>query len=358
MSKNQPLSRFCVLLNVLDGERGLSDHFKNGVIDDALNTFGQEHLSISFNGGKDCTVLLHLFAASMGRRASPPGSLRPISAVYIPTPSPFEQLEEFIDHTAKAYNLDLFHCPHPTGPEFPIETVTAPGTPSPSNGPTPKRVKGGEGMKRALETYKERFPHIDAILIGTRRSDPHGAKLSHRDPTDPGWPRFERINPIINWSYGDIWTYLKKLKVPYCGLYDQGYTSLGSTYNTFRNPALRIQPSCTRVQPFSFSDASSSRAAVPLLPDNLVLLSCNANGVCNTPDTTNISTSLPRNLVIIPGDPNTRASNNLRQLSPITRLDRRMRLSSEDNQLASWQVHLCTKRSELLDVYKELPTSL
>lgn len=31
-------------------------------------------------------------------------------------------------------------------------------------------------MRLALELYKARFPQVEAILIGTRRSDPHGGE--------------------------------------------------------------------------------------------------------------------------------------------------------------------------------------
>jgi len=110
--------------------------------------------------------------------------------------------------------------------------------------PSQPRKGGGEGMKKALETYKSKFPHVKGILIGTRRTDPYCNKLGFRNQTDQGWPDFVRINPIIDWSFSDVWIFLKKLDVPYCSLYDQGYTSIGSTYNTFKNPALAIQPLC------------------------------------------------------------------------------------------------------------------
>ncbi|KAI1792370.1 adenine nucleotide alpha hydrolases-like protein [Ganoderma leucocontextum] len=213
------------------------------VIDDALDTWGQEHISLSFNGGKDCTVLLHLVAASIGRRTSH-STRKPLSAVYIPVPSPFPELEVFIEDAGRAYNLDLFHCPHPNGPAVSVETAHAPG---PSAAPVVERLRpgtAGEGMRIALELYKARFPGVEAIVIGTRRSDPHGANLSFRNPTDEDWPRFVRVNPIINWSYSHIWAYLSRFRIPYCSLYDQGYTSLGSTYNTFPNPALRTHDCC------------------------------------------------------------------------------------------------------------------
>eukprot|EP00249_Psilotum_nudum_P015476 c25347_g1_i2 orf=1074-2204(+) len=54
-----------------------------------------------------------------------------------------------------------------------------------------------------------------------------------------------RVNPILNWSYRDIWAFLLSCKVPYCKLYDQGYTSIGSIHDTKQNDALCIESYCT-----------------------------------------------------------------------------------------------------------------
>jgi FAD synthetase len=239
------------------------------------------------------TVLLHLFAAALGRRASSKDAARaPIPSLYIPLPSPFHSMESFIDESAVRYGLDVFRCAPPD--ELPVESVSKGATPSaatagmegfPDQTKRPVgKARGGEGMRQALELYKTTHPFIDAILVGTRRGDPHGgqhdmlfflqsltyvrfaAKLSHRNPCDPGWPAFERVHPIIDWSYADVWTFLRALDVPYCSLYDEGYassctfkktvhsrsrryTSLGSTYNTFPNPALLIEPECATAAP-------------------------------------------------------------------------------------------------------------
>lgn len=35
------------------------------------------------------------------------------------------------------------------------------------------------------------------------------------------------LNPIINWTTEDVWEFIRKYNVPYCKLYDEGYTRLG-----------------------------------------------------------------------------------------------------------------------------------
>lgn len=143
------------------------------------STGSLDKVSLSFNGGKDCTVLLHLYAAAFARR-SPGNTYSKIPTLYIPMPSPFPALETFIDDAAKAYKLDIFRCVPPVEEET-VESVSVEGTNAKGekvDSSTNVKSKGGEGMRLALEIYKEKFPGIEGIFIGTRRTDPHGGAFS------------------------------------------------------------------------------------------------------------------------------------------------------------------------------------
>jgi FAD synthetase len=131
------------------------------------------------------TVLLHLFAGALARRSPHAASSKSIPSIYIPLPSPFQAMEDFIEEAVIAYNLDLFHCPPPEDPRLPIESVATPSTAGilmanqseyfrTAQQTSVGKSKGGEGMRQALELYKDQFPHIESILVGTRRGDPHG----------------------------------------------------------------------------------------------------------------------------------------------------------------------------------------
>lgn len=60
-------------------------------------------------------------------------------------------------------------------------------------------------MKPALSAYLAARPAVRAVFVGTRRTDPHGERLTHFDLTDGDWPRFMRIHPVIDWHYAEIW---------------------------------------------------------------------------------------------------------------------------------------------------------
>ncbi len=94
-------------------------------------------------------------------------------------------------------------------------------------------------MKDCLVEMKTSEPSINSILLGTRRSDgPYFKQMSAFAPTDGDWPEFMRINPILDWTFSEIWYFIRKLQLPYCSLYDQGYTSIDNTQNTIRNSGL------------------------------------------------------------------------------------------------------------------------
>ncbi|KAJ5102368.1 hypothetical protein NUU61_004590 [Penicillium alfredii] len=197
------------------------------VVWSALSQYKLSELSVSYNGGKDCLVLLILFLAGLhpyprhtpneldaGTAAAAQAvAATVIPAIYALPPDPFPAVEDFVVTSAQAYHLSI------------TKYTTAP----------PQTT-----LRSSFEDYLNRHPGIRAIFVGTRRTDPHGARLTHFDRTDRGWPDFVRIHPVIDWHYAEIWAFIRHLGLRYCSLYDEGYTSLGGTSDTHPNPRLQV----------------------------------------------------------------------------------------------------------------------
>lgn len=169
-----------------------------------------EEISLSYNGGKDCLVLLVLLLAGLAAPPTPPPSTactpgcdgtdaatagtpdpttthRPLQGIYIAPPDPFPEVEDFVTSSTKEYHLDL--------------------------------TRYALRMRPALEAYLGDRKAVKAIFMGTRRTDPHCEFLTHFSPTDKDWPQFMRVNPMIDWHYTEIWTVSYHFLPPYFHLY-------------------------------------------------------------------------------------------------------------------------------------------
>jgi FAD synthetase len=180
------------------------------VLDQALDKFKVEGLCVAFNGGKDCTLALHLMLGVMGRRGV---GCSKLTCLYIEDPDPFPEVEAFVEEQALDLGLDLV------------------------------RIQGP--AKGALRVLGELRPRVKAIVMGTRSSDPHGPGLQHFAPRDADWPPYVRVLPLLHYTYSEVWEAILRLKLPYCCLYDRGYTSLGSRASTRPSPELEGRPAHT-----------------------------------------------------------------------------------------------------------------
>lgn len=174
----------------------------------SLELYGNT-MAFSFNGGKDSTVLLHIIRAAVASLYGDSDQAQGMAGVrsfFFSRQDDFPEVDAFVHDMAQQYNLGL-------------------------------QVFDGD-FQSELESFIQRSG-VKAIVLGTRRGDPNAGGQEVWCPSSPGWPAFMRINPIMDWAYRDVWAFLQALRLPYCTLYDQGYTSLGSTKNTVQNSALQ-----------------------------------------------------------------------------------------------------------------------
>lgn len=202
------------------------------VIERALKGSKSTQTCIAFNGGKDCCVVLYLFFACALRL----GFDFPLNVIIISIANPFDQMERFIFDELKSFYAGR------------IEYIVLDDT--------------TKTLKERLFTLKASHPDLENILMGTRRSDAHYFKnMCEFEPTDADWPPFVRVNPILDWTYSEVWFFIRLLKLPYCVLYDQGYTSVDHANNTRPNQTLFDSSSNTYLPAYFLSNDDHERTS-------------------------------------------------------------------------------------------------
>lgn len=189
------------------------------VIQDAIRLYGAHSVIVSFNGGKDAVVVLYLVLAVMAHvyeeeKTQQSTRYRP-RLLYFENDLEFPELLDFLQHVVNHLDLDMIAFEHETSFPQGLKVLTKHNT---------------------IQSVK--LPM--AFVLGTRDTDPNAGNQERFAPSSSYMPPFMRVNPILEWSYGQVWHFLRAFDLQYCSLYDQGYTSLGTIEDTRKCPGLQI----------------------------------------------------------------------------------------------------------------------
>lgn len=79
---------------------------------------------------------------------------------------------------------------------------------------------------RKIVPLKRALQGLDVWISGLRRSQ----SITRQDMKMVEWDegnQLIKINPLLNWSEEEVWTYVKQNNIPYNPLHDQGFASIG-----------------------------------------------------------------------------------------------------------------------------------
>lgn len=111
------------------------------VLKEAFARYEKHEIFLAFNGGKDCTVLLHLLSDHLKEATSD------LKVIYLRSVDPFPEIEEFVKFCETYYGISII------------------------------TVESNTSMKQVLASICEKDKEIRACIMGSRRSDPFCEKL-------------------------------------------------------------------------------------------------------------------------------------------------------------------------------------
>ncbi|MBP9732759.1 MAG: phosphoadenylyl-sulfate reductase [Candidatus Omnitrophica bacterium] len=80
---------------------------------------------------------------------------------------------------------------------------------------------------RKVEPLKRALGGLDAWITGQRRAQSVTRAEIKKIEIDEAHGNILKVNPLADWDEARVWDYIRKNKVPYSVLFDQGYRSVG-----------------------------------------------------------------------------------------------------------------------------------
>jgi phosphoadenosine phosphosulfate reductase len=80
---------------------------------------------------------------------------------------------------------------------------------------------------RKVEPLKRALSDLDGWMTGLRREQAVTRTQVQKVELDHDHGGIVKINPLVDWTERQIWDYIRRHKLPYNALHDQGYPSIG-----------------------------------------------------------------------------------------------------------------------------------